>query len=157
MRAVGCFSTKASSVECRWHFFCLQEVFSNLFQVATMIEEKVARLRAHKNNIIRYRWLLKTNLSDLERGFIERRLDEERSAVNSLSTPRPECQTASALSSMRPSQGAAALRCASLTGPAGSFIGMTSLPAGLGRKHWIVKPRLRARRHWRGPPGTSER
>ena len=52
-----------------------------------MIEEKVARLRAHKNNIIRYRWLLKTNLSDLERGFIERRLDEERSAVNSLSTP----------------------------------------------------------------------
>jgi hypothetical protein len=50
-------------------------------------DEKLARLRAHANNISRYRWLLKTNLSELERGFIERRLSEERSAVESLAHP----------------------------------------------------------------------
>ena len=49
-----------------------------------MIDEKLARLRAHDNNMIRYRRLLTTNLSDLERGFIERRLNEERSAMKSL-------------------------------------------------------------------------
>ena len=63
---------------------CFQAVFFTLFQVTTMIEEKAARLRAHNNNIIRYRRLLETDLSDLERGFIERRLSEERSAMKSL-------------------------------------------------------------------------
>jgi hypothetical protein len=47
-------------------------------------DEELARLRAHNNNISRYRRLLKTNLSDLERRFLERRLSEERSAVESL-------------------------------------------------------------------------
>jgi hypothetical protein len=60
------------------------KLFPFLFQVTTMIEEKVARLRAHDNNITRYRRLLETDLSDLERGFIERRLNEERSAIKSL-------------------------------------------------------------------------
>ena len=55
-----------------------------------MIEEKVARLRTHNSNIIRYRRLLETDLSDLERGFIEKRLNEERSAVKSLANhPSP--------------------------------------------------------------------
>ncbi len=49
-----------------------------------MIEENVARLRAHNSNIIRYQRLLETDLSDLERWFIERRLNEERSAMKSL-------------------------------------------------------------------------
>ena len=49
-----------------------------------MTDEKVARLRAHNNNISRYRRLLATNLSELERGFVERRLNEERSTVQSL-------------------------------------------------------------------------
>ena len=31
-----------------------------------MTDEKLARLRAHANNISRYRRLLKTNLSELE-------------------------------------------------------------------------------------------
>ncbi|MGY3615224.1 hypothetical protein [Bradyrhizobium sp. USDA 10063] len=52
-----------------------------------MTDEKVARLRAHNNNISRYRRLLGTNLSDLERGFVERRLNEERLAVQSLANP----------------------------------------------------------------------
>ena len=49
-----------------------------------MTDEKLARLRAHNNNISRYRRLLKTNLSELERGFIERRLNEETLAIESL-------------------------------------------------------------------------
>ena len=58
-----------------------------------MTDEKLARLRAHGNNISRYRGLLKTNLSELERLFIERRLHEERSAVQSLADhPVSACQ-----------------------------------------------------------------
>jgi len=41
-----------------------------------MIDLKVASLHAHGNNISRYRRLLRTNLSDLERQFIEQRLNE---------------------------------------------------------------------------------
>jgi len=47
--------------------------------MTTMIDEQLARLRAHRNNIARYQRLLKTELSDLERQFIERRLSEEHS------------------------------------------------------------------------------
>ena len=43
-----------------------------------MVDENLARLRAHRNNIHRYRRLLATHLSDLERAYIERRLQEER-------------------------------------------------------------------------------
>jgi hypothetical protein len=49
-----------------------------------MIDEKLARLRTHRNNISRYRRLLKTHLTDCERQFIERRLSEERSALERL-------------------------------------------------------------------------
>ncbi|WFU27077.1 hypothetical protein QA649_12985 [Bradyrhizobium sp. CB1717] len=49
-----------------------------------MFDENLARIRAHRNNIHRYRRLLKTKLSELERQFIERRLAEERSALESL-------------------------------------------------------------------------
>ena len=54
-----------------------------------MTDEEIARLRAHDSNISRYRRLLKTNLSDLERRYLEQRLSEERSAVKSLSHPPP--------------------------------------------------------------------
>jgi hypothetical protein len=50
-----------------------------------MLDEKLARLRAHRDNIHRYRRLLATQLSDLERAYIMRRMDEEQSALNSLS------------------------------------------------------------------------
>ena len=49
-----------------------------------MFDEDLARVRAHRNNIHRYRRLLKTRLSDLERLFIERRLSEEQAAVEVL-------------------------------------------------------------------------
>lgn len=50
-----------------------------------MIDEELARLRAHRNNINRYHRLLKTELTEFERRFIERRLSEERAAVDKLS------------------------------------------------------------------------
>lgn len=53
-----------------------------------MIDEKVTRLRAHDTNINRYRRLLRTNLSDLERLFIERRLNEEEAAKEGLASTR---------------------------------------------------------------------
>ena len=43
-----------------------------------MIDEKLARLRTHRNNIARYRRLLKTKLTNLERQFIEKLLSEEK-------------------------------------------------------------------------------
>jgi len=49
-----------------------------------MIDEKLALLRTHRNNIGRYHRLLKTELTQLERQFIERRLSEERSAMEKL-------------------------------------------------------------------------
>jgi len=51
-----------------------------------MIEEDFARIRAHRNNIHRYRSLLKTRLSDLERQFVGRRLFEESSALEALTS-----------------------------------------------------------------------
>ena len=50
-----------------------------------MLDEQLAHLRAHRNNIDRYRRLLATELTDLERQFIERRLREEQAAMSSLS------------------------------------------------------------------------
>jgi hypothetical protein len=46
-----------------------------------MIDENLARMRSHRNNIGRYRKLLKTSLTDLEQKFIERRLAEEQSKL----------------------------------------------------------------------------
>jgi hypothetical protein len=54
--------------------------------MTTMIDEKLAQLRTHRNNIHRYRRLLGTRLSDLERQYLERRLAEEQSAIEQLST-----------------------------------------------------------------------
>ncbi len=61
-----------------------------------MLDENLARLRANRNNIHRYRRQLNTKLSDIERQFIERRLQEEQSAIAALSGPHlpdPFCVT----------------------------------------------------------------
>jgi hypothetical protein len=50
------------------------------------LDESLARIRAHRNNIHRYRSLLKTALSDIERQFVERRLSEESSALEALTS-----------------------------------------------------------------------
>jgi hypothetical protein len=50
-----------------------------------MIDENLARLRTHRNNIHRYRRLLATELTELERAYIIRRLEEEQSCMDALS------------------------------------------------------------------------
>ena len=44
-----------------------------------MIDQQLARLRTHRSNIQRYRNLLQTSLTELERQFVEKRLIEEQS------------------------------------------------------------------------------
>ena len=50
-----------------------------------MIDENLARSRAHRNNVHRYRRPLATQLSDLERACIERRLSEDQASMEVLS------------------------------------------------------------------------
>src|ERR1700753_1247209 len=52
--------------------------------VPTMFDERLARLRTHRNNIHRYRRLLLTTLTDVERAFIDRRMSEEQTALDAL-------------------------------------------------------------------------
>jgi hypothetical protein len=52
--------------------------------MTTMSYDRFSELRARHNNIRRYRRLLDTRLTDLERGFIERRLAEEQAALDVL-------------------------------------------------------------------------
>ena len=47
-----------------------------------MTDENLARLRAHRQNIDRYRRLLQTSLTVLERNFIKQRIAEEEAALN---------------------------------------------------------------------------
>jgi hypothetical protein len=49
-----------------------------------MFEENLARIRPHRNNIHRYRRLLRIELSDLERNFIEKRMADEQAALDAL-------------------------------------------------------------------------
>jgi len=51
---------------------------------ATMIRDKMDRLRTHRTNIHRYRRLLSTRLSELERKYIERRLNDEEASLKTL-------------------------------------------------------------------------
>lgn len=49
-----------------------------------MLDIAFARLGTHRNNIARYRRLLETNLTELERDYIQRRLSEEQSSLEGL-------------------------------------------------------------------------
>jgi predicted house-cleaning noncanonical NTP pyrophosphatase (MazG superfamily) len=49
-----------------------------------MLDIASARLRAHRNNIARYRRLLETKLTELEREYIQKRLSEEQSNLEAL-------------------------------------------------------------------------
>ena len=54
-----------------------------------MLDQQLARLRAHHRNIQRYRNLLQTSLTELEREFVEKRLTEEQSNLESLAVLMP--------------------------------------------------------------------
>jgi hypothetical protein len=49
-----------------------------------MLEVNLALIRTHRNNIHRYRKLLKTKLSELEREFIEKSMAEEQTSLEAL-------------------------------------------------------------------------
>ena len=52
-----------------------------------MVDERLARLRTHRSNILRYRKLLNTKLLEHERLYILKRLSEEQSAIEGLASP----------------------------------------------------------------------
>jgi hypothetical protein len=56
-----------------------------------MIDENWDHLRARWNNVRRYRRLLQTELTELERRYIEKRLNEEKSAMESLTALPQQC------------------------------------------------------------------
>ncbi|WP_225164705.1 hypothetical protein, partial [Bradyrhizobium sp. BRP56] len=58
-----------------------------------LIDQRLEQLRSHRNNIWRYRRLPKTQLSDLERQFIERRIGEELEAVQRVASDVPPIGT----------------------------------------------------------------
>jgi hypothetical protein len=67
--------------------FCLVRAivdFITLSGFHTMTDQTLARYCAHRQNISRYRSLLQTSLTTLERCFIERRIAEEEAAVSAL-------------------------------------------------------------------------
>ena len=43
-----------------------------------------AKMRAHRSNLARYGWLLTTQLTDSEREFVVRRMDEEQRDIDAL-------------------------------------------------------------------------
>jgi len=49
-----------------------------------MIEKNLAKFRAHRNNVDRYKRLLRTRLTELEQEFIEKRLREEVKVLEAL-------------------------------------------------------------------------
>ena len=49
-----------------------------------MIDERIAQMRTHRNNIHHYRRLFQTKLTEIEREFIARRMAEEQSKLESL-------------------------------------------------------------------------
>jgi hypothetical protein len=66
-----------------------------------MTDDQMARMRTHRNNIYRYRHLLQTKLTELERDFIGKRLAEEQSnlerlAVSGLTSAQPHPATSAA-------------------------------------------------------------
>ena len=51
-----------------------------------MIDEQIAQMRTHRNNIDRYRRLLRTRLTELESQFIKCRIAEEQAKLERLTS-----------------------------------------------------------------------
>lgn len=51
-----------------------------------MTDANLALLRAHRQNVDRYHHLLSGNLSDLERVYVERRINEEEASLTCLAS-----------------------------------------------------------------------
>jgi hypothetical protein len=66
-----------------------------------LIDERVARLNAHRQNIARYRLLLETSLTNLERASIQQLLAQETSAAENLTASTHGCIDALQLAGRR--------------------------------------------------------
>ena len=55
-----------------------------------MIDQQLARLRTHRNNIQQLPQPITTNLTELERQFVDKRLIEEQSNLDSLVPSLPQ-------------------------------------------------------------------
>ncbi|GIQ75570.1 hypothetical protein [Bradyrhizobium sp. RD5-C2] len=66
-------------IEARW---CARRLATK--ERREIVDRQLEQLRVRRNNVRRYRWLLNTKLNDLERNYIERRLSEETSAIETL-------------------------------------------------------------------------
>ena len=55
-----------------------------------MMDQQLAQLRTYRSNIQRYRNMLKTRLTDLEREFVQKRLTEEQYHLENLATSLPD-------------------------------------------------------------------
>jgi hypothetical protein len=54
-----------------------------------MSDLDAVRIAVHQNNVSRYRRLLRTKLTEIERQYVERRLAEERQSLELLTTRQP--------------------------------------------------------------------
>jgi hypothetical protein len=70
----------------RWQSGNEREFSNRTQREDRMIDENWDHLHVRRNNIRRYRRLLQTELTELERRYIERRLSEEKSAMESLTS-----------------------------------------------------------------------
>ncbi len=71
-----------------------------------MFEANLARIRTHRNNIHRFRDLLRTELAAFDREFIEKRMADEQTTLDALMAEIfpvtfPSLEEFSSLSSMR--------------------------------------------------------
>jgi hypothetical protein len=74
-----------------WQALCLERELTPLvIGRRQMIEQQLARVRTHRSNIQRYRNLLQTSLTELERQFVEKRLAEEQLNLESLAASRSQ-------------------------------------------------------------------
>lgn len=73
-----------------------------LVRLRQSMDMRAAKLRAHRDNIRRYKRILATGLTDLERQFVTRRLAEEESAVRELANSSRDAIAANGQNYLKP-------------------------------------------------------
>jgi hypothetical protein len=62
----------------------------HLDEVTTMIDFPTAKILSHQRNLQRYARLLATELTELERQYLHKRIAEEQAALEQLQESQPE-------------------------------------------------------------------
>jgi hypothetical protein len=66
------------------------QLSDHLREVTTMIDVRIARILSHRRNIQRYARLLATELTELERQYLHKRIAEEHGELERLQDSQPE-------------------------------------------------------------------